>query len=361
MLKVLQPDMPKASEMLPFLEAMDASKEYVNGGPFVRQLEAKIGMGRGVQTVAVANGTAAIEQALRSLGLPPDSPVLVPAVTFSGTGLAVLRANLRPLVVDVDPITWQLSVETAEKWLMSGLSPSAPWKRIRAVVPVAAFGVPVDSFAWKDFAEKYGVHVVIDAAGSMTSQPPVSSRHVATCYSLHATKFIGAGEGGIVCTANVDHAGSLRDRICFGFGGTNAKLSEIHAAYALRALEPSRLEGKIFRAGILQGWYSKYMPKRPDLIMPPPLLDRTLMPVLMPSRETANEVIDRLDAAVIETKRWYAPYLNARPDLAPFVGHDDPMLVANMLSARLIGLPFHSFMDETDVKRVCSIVKGALQ
>lgn len=363
MLKVLIPCMPSPEALLPYLREMHSKREYVNRGPLVRELEAQIGAMHGLlgTTVAVSNGTVALEQALRALELPPQSLVLVPSVTFAATGLAVLSAGLQPLVCDVDPITWQLSIDTAEKWFYSGLSIEAPWRRIRAVMPVAAFGHPVDGEAWAAFGKKHNISVVIDAAGCLTTQKPPKSAHVATCYSMHATKFVGAGEGGLVCTVDVDTTIQIRDRINFGEGGTNGKLSEYHAAVGLASMNADFRHTKRCAAAAVFGYYLRHMPPHPDLIIPPFVEDRTIFPVVLPSAETARRAVQALCADRIETKRWYAPFLHERTDFQAYRASGETFIVANYLSAKLVGLPFHSFMSEPDVMHVCKVIKEALK
>ncbi len=113
---------------------------------------------------------------------------------------------------------------------------------VGAVMPVAAFGRPIDIAAWDRFRSSTGLPVVIDAAAGFDK---AVSGETPTVVSLHATKVLGTGEGGFVISRDSALIRDIRSRSNFGFAGTreacslaaNAKLSEYHAAVGLAALD----------------------------------------------------------------------------------------------------------------------------
>lgn len=345
-IKLLTPSMPSADELLPYLRQIDMAKVYVNGGGLVRRLESRCGQLLRLPTAAVSNGTLAIELALRALDLPIEAEAVVPAVTYVATGQAIVNARLVPYVVDVDARRWQLT-------------PSALYAQAtRVIVPVAAFGTPVDVEAWETVAEKTGCWIVIDAAGALLQQRPSAHPRVVTCYSLHATKAVGAGEGGLVASSDARLLERVRDLASFGIGGTNAKMSEYHAAVALASLDLDRLEAKRSTSFALEAAYVEHLPRSCTLQAGPMQTHRTILPVLLPPGAWAEPVLWRLHAAGIEAKSWYRPFLHERGEFAPYLQGAFP--VAEQLAQRLVGLPFHCYMSEADVERVCAVLSEVI-
>mgnify|MGYP003393897224 CR=1 FL=1 len=276
MIRVLVPDMPTAEDLLPYLELIDKKRVYSNIGPMVVELEETLAKITGAPVAVMSNGTLAIELALKSLYLRPQSPVLCPAFTFVATGQAIANAGLRPVLCDVDlDAAWQMTPEIAARAVHDSHLP------ISAIVPVAPFGAPVDADAWSALSRELGIPVVVDAAGALTTQVLPDDPWMVVAYSLHATKFIGAGEGGAVSTKNEVLMRRIRELLNFGPGGTNAKMSEYHAAVALASL---------VRAGKKRGgsswlWrqYHEAIAEIPGLSFQSALLrDAVLMPILLP-------------------------------------------------------------------------------
>ena len=353
MIRLLVPDMPTADELLPFLRQIDASKIYSNNGPLVRELEDCLSDLVRAPTVAVSNGTAALELTLRALRLPRGSAVLVPAATFVATGQAVSNAQLKPILCDVDSETWQLTPEGA-------IDAAQGWP-IRAVIPVASFGMPVGIDGWEHFARETRMPVVIDAAGAIAEQAVSTSSALITVFSLHATKFIGAGEGGAVSTVDRFLLQRVAAMASFGHWGTNAKMSEYHAAVALASLSPQRMTDKLQRAGAVAKAYVAGLSALPRLkLQRMPRADSTLLPVMLPPECSADEVQRRLEADGVQTKQWYRPFLE---ELQQFGGCPRPfkMPVTKMLRERMLGLPFHTGLTTDDVAHVCECLDKAMQ
>lgn len=347
MIALLKPDMPTADDLLPYLRRIDESKIYSNGGPLVRELEEHFGAFVGARTVAVSNGTVAIELALRSLKIPRGSAVLMPAMTFAATGLAAWNAGLRPVLGDVDPLTWQLTAETAMEAVRGC--------QVRAVLVVAAFGLPVPVRPWEIFAAETGVQVIIDAAGAIAEQEVSAQPLVLTTFSLHATKFIGAGEGGLVAGGNKSALARIAEMTNFGHWGTNAKMSEYHAAVALASSSVPSVNARMERARPMVNAYRAGLVSVPVTVQRPPRADATILVVKLPIGCTAAETYTALRNADIEAKQWYRPFLDERKQFAgcmrPF-----SLPVTSDLRDHAIGLPFHTSLTAADATRVCEAV-----
>jgi len=170
---------------------------WITMGPetlaFERELASYLGAD---QVVAVASGTVAIEIALRALHLAPGAAVLTPSLTFCGAVAAIVRAGLRPALVDVDAGTLLPTPATVAAAVRRVGRPDAMVVQHMAGHPAdvaelaAAAGLPVSQ-------------VVEDAAHGISARlrgTPVGGASHAACFSFYATKNLPIGEGGAIAT-----------------------------------------------------------------------------------------------------------------------------------------------------------------
>ncbi len=368
---LLVPQLPDARALLPYLRQIDRNHWYSNFGPLVRQLEARIGASfadagaRGVAIVTVSNATAGLELALRALGLPANAYVLVPAFTFVATATAVLSAGLTPICADVDASTWQLSPEIAEA--------ACKVADISAVLPVCVFGQSVSTGAWDAFHTRTGIPVVIDAAaafGNLLDPGP-------TCavFSMHATKPLSAGEGGFVATRSPVFAEAITQLSNFGINltrpnvapigvsttiGINAKLSEYHAAVGLASLDvwPQTVAR---RKGLFVE-YKEIMERRCGNSVrfqdAPADAIRSVLAFVSGDGRTRSNIEAALATRKIGTRRWYCPTVDQHPAFA----HIDhlPIITAHEIGDRVVGIPFHLFLDKVAMERVAGAIRAGL-
>jgi len=360
---LLVPDMPNADALLPYLRRIDNARWYTNFGPLAREFEAALSAcldaDKPPGLVSVSNCTSGLELSLLALGLTAGARVLVPSLTFVATATAVLRAGCIPVAGDVDPESWLLTPAIAKE---------ARKKRdIAAVMPVATFGAPQDPGAWDRFTAETGTPVVIDAAGAFGNQAVGSSNIVVV--SMHATKSLGIGEGGFVAARDQVFLDEVRRLTNFGIqlpsgivgqAGTNAKLSEYHAAVGLAALarwpESARVRrelGARYRYMLDLRCSNATRQRRPDDGV------YTIMTVSLPAGVDALKVMSSLQVANIETRRWYYPLIPDHPGLRRTeIAGDLPC--ARLLSGRILGLPFHATLSDEDIDRVCTMLARAL-
>jgi len=348
--------MPTADDLLPYLRLIDRARIYVNRGPLVQELEARLEQITGAPCVAVSNGTVALDLALKTLnidescdddGIAYRSFIAVPALTFSASGLSILANRLTPVLCDADD-HWQLTPQAVANHVTNL---RRHYRELEAVMPVATFGRPVDVRQW----EGYSVPIVIDAAGAFPQQEISRDPNVITCFSLHATKFIGCGEGGFVASHNKALIERVRDLSMFGEGGTNAKMSEYHAAVALASLD--QMEEKKKRTQQVADWYAKHVIQLPIMETTIWGATSTMLNLLLPIPVTPDLVNKLLDEG-IETKQWYRPYLDERAEFGPHEPGRFPM--TDHLREHLLGIPFHNFITEADVAHVCSTLRKLL-
>src|SRR5690606_34523177 len=118
---LLVPKLPDYAALKPYIEQIDASRHYSNFGPLIQSLEKRLAelfqrqTAHPMHVTTVSSATTGLELVLSSLGLPKGSRVLVPALTFVATLTAVIRANLVPVITDIDPDSWLLTPEIAQE------------------------------------------------------------------------------------------------------------------------------------------------------------------------------------------------------------------------------------------------------
>ncbi|GGL95631.1 3-amino-5-hydroxybenzoate synthase [Streptomyces fumigatiscleroticus] len=167
---------------------------------FARRFAAYVGTRHCVPT---DHGSSALLITLESLGLRYADPVLVPALTWTATATAVLRAGLVPVLADVDPATGCLdaSAVTAEPEL--GAVIAVHWACAMADVPaITAAAAPLGAPVIEDAAQAHGARWQGRPAGSLG---------VAGCFSMQHSKVLTCGEGGAVVTDDADRAGLLQE------------------------------------------------------------------------------------------------------------------------------------------------------
>jgi dTDP-4-amino-4,6-dideoxygalactose transaminase len=359
---VLRPLLPRVEAALPFLQRIDATRIYSNYGPLWDEfsvgmaawLGARAGAS-GVRVVPTSSGTTAIEMALAARALPGRTLCLMPSFTFIASAHAVCNAGLEPFLLDVDETDFVLTPSIAAAALASLPSPPA------AVLVISAFGAPPDVRGWTEFEATHGIPVVFDAAAAATSLRAIG--HQPLCVSLHATKVFGIGEGGAVITTDA----ALADRIVamtgFGFVGAervsslrggNYRISEYAAAIGLAVL--ADIDAKEARLLALGARYAKALrnsPCRPQAGAGTEWATMTLN-VVVPADRLAG-TLARLDARAVQWRRWWGLGTHHHPAFAALPR--TPLPVTEQLAPRVIGLPFHDDLTETDVARVVEALR----
>lgn len=211
---------------------------YING-PAVRAFQAHMEEYNDVKhVIPVANGTDALQIALMALDLQPGDEVIVPAFTYVSTAEVIALLQLKPVMVDVDPDTFNLTAEIME----AAITP-----RTKAVVPVNLFGQSCDLEPIMAVAKKHDLYVVEDNAQAIgadytftdgRSQKTGTIGHIG-CTSFYPSKNLGAyGDGGAITTNHDELAAKLRmvanhgqtRRYYHDAVGVNSRLDSIQAA-----------------------------------------------------------------------------------------------------------------------------------
>ncbi len=356
---VFAPHLPLAAAVLPYLEAIDRARRYTNGGPLLGELEAGLAEHFRLPpggVVCVANGTLALTLALAAREPARDSLCMMPSWTFVATAHAVVAAGLTPWLVDVDAQTWALTPALARRYLAA-----APGE-VGAILPVAPFGAPVDAAAWDAFALETGIPVAVDAAAGFDSARPGEAP---VMVSLHATKALGVGEGGLVASRDVALIEEVRRRASFGFdsdrtarvAAINAKMSEYTAAVGLAGLAawPRTLAAFAARRAA----YARALPNIEGIRRAPRTAGWISSTLMVRSEAVPADEIERvLTAHGIATRRWWGQGCHDHPAFADCPR--GPLPVTAALAASTIGLPLHLGLDGEDIARVASALGEAV-
>ncbi len=183
--------------------------------------------------IGVSTGLDALRLALEVLGIGSGDEVIIPANTFIATALAISAVNARPVLVDIDPNTYNIAPDLIE----AAITPQT-----KAIMPVHLYGQACDMKAIMDIAKRHNLRVIEDACqshGSHYNNQCTGTFGEIGCFSLYPGKNLGAyGDGGIVVTANkelADKVARLRNygqkqKYYHSEKGLNSRLDTLQAA-----------------------------------------------------------------------------------------------------------------------------------
>ena len=213
-------------------------------GPYVKKFEYKFSkFNKKKFGVAVSNGTAALEIAIKSLGLKKNSEVLIPSFSIISTTNAVLKNNLKPVLVDADLDTWNMNVEKTINKITS---------KTKAIIITHIYGLPVNLKKIIKVAKNKKIIIIEDAAeviGLKYNNKICGSFGDISTFSFYANKHITTGEGGMICTnikkyyekckslRNLSFSKSYFNRFDHDDIGWNYRLSNLQAALGCGQLE----------------------------------------------------------------------------------------------------------------------------
>ncbi|MET0933493.1 MAG: DegT/DnrJ/EryC1/StrS family aminotransferase [Mycetocola sp.] len=251
------------------LKAVFASTAFI-GGPDVAEFEQAYARLVGARhCVGVANGTDALELALRASGVTPGGEVILPANTFIATAEAVSRIGARPVLVDVDPV--HLLIDPAQVR-------SAVTEHTQAIVPVNLFGQVAPLELLEPIARECGAVLVEDAAqsqGASRHSRAAGSWGIAAATSFYPGKNLGAaGDAGAVTTNSDEIAARVRLLGAHGSSvkyqhdviGMNSRLDTVQAVVLNAKLR--RLEGWNDRRRAAAATYSELLGNRSGVTLP---------------------------------------------------------------------------------------------
>lgn len=208
---------------------------------FENEFSAYIGVRYGI---GVGSGTEAIHLALRACGVGSGDVVITVSHTAVATVAAIELCGATPLLVDIDPITFNMSPASLEECIKKHSS-----ARLKAIIPVHLYGHPADMPAILEIAKQYELYVIEDCSqshGAAINEKKTGTFGDIAAFSFYPTKNLGAiGDGGFVATNNEELSKKVRllreygwkNRYISEIPGTNSRLDEIQAAILLVKLQ----------------------------------------------------------------------------------------------------------------------------
>ena len=343
------------------VERVLSSAAYVQGED-VRLLEREFaGFCGAAHACAVANGTDALQLALRAYGVGPGDEVVTVANTFIATGEAILLVGAKPRFVDVDPASHTMDPAKLEAVITS---------RTKVVLPVHLYGHPADTTAIEEVARRHGLPVLEDAAqahGAEWRGRRAGALGHAACFSFYPTKNLGAfGDGGMVTSSDEGFVARVRQIANHGAGthrydnvvlGTNSRLDTLQAAILrvkLRHLEAWNAE-RAERAAA----YSRALAGVPGVVTPREKEGARsawhLYTVRVPRRDALAE---HLKSRRIGTAIHYPRPIHLQPSMGPAGGKPGDLPVSEQLSREVLCLPLYPELPLEDVARVAGEVRA---
>jgi dTDP-4-amino-4,6-dideoxygalactose transaminase len=361
---VTRPYLPPLEELIPYLEEIWRTRMLSNAGPFHQQLEARLREFLGVPNISlVTNGMVALEQVIDAAALKGE--IVTTPYSFVATTHAVRRAQLEPVFVDVKPDDLNIDPAKVEE---------AITERTSAIVAVHCYGNPCDVDALDAIAQKHGLTLIYDAAHAFAvryrGRGLLSWGDYATL-SLHATKALNTFEGGAIVTRAADDKRQIErqrnfgiiDEVTIGAVGTNAKMSEIHAAVGLVQLdhyaETRRLRGEVDRR------YREALAEIPGIealaIPPETEPNYSYFPVLVgPDFAVSRDALhETLCSRGLNGRRYFYPLLSNLPmyrDLPSAAPENLP--VANEAAAQILCLPIFPELSVEDQERILDVIRS---
>lgn len=359
---------------------------WLTTGPRVKRFEEDLAAFVGaLHAVAVNSCTAALHLAIEALGLRQGQSVLVPTMTFAATAEIVRYAGAVPVLVDCDPVTFNMDLEDAERRIATASEPVG-------IIPVHVGGLMMDMDAVAAFAERHGLWVVEDAAHALPAawrRPDGSWQRcgegtaAVTCFSFYANKTVITGEGGMATTADPALAERMRmmslhglshdawDRFSKGGSwdyrilapGFKYNLTDVAAALGIHQL--ARAEEMRQARERLARRYLERLANLEELELPPVPDGRMhawhLFPVRLRLEKLAidrNSFIAELKEAGVGCSVHWRP-LHLHPYYAETFGwRAEDLPAASAVWPRILTLPLFPAMTDAEHEHVVAVIQG---
>ena len=377
------------------LNINDRGKRYVNQvldtnrlsyGPFTKRFETEFAKAHQVEHAIFMNsGTSALQVSLAALkevyGYEDGDEVLVPATTFIATSNIVLQNNMKPVFVDVDPLTFNIDPLQIQEKIT---------KRTRAIIPVHLFGLPAQMYAVKTAAMIYGLQVIEDSCETMFAKlegKSVGSFGDFGCFSTYVAHLVVGGVGGIVTTnsdklaelarslmqhgrdniyTNIDQDDEADDKLLkamierrysFERVGYSYRATEMEAAIALSELEVA--EDNIARRRTNAKYLTCLLSDLEDLQLPviPEGYTHSFMmyPMVLNSQLNREDFLLHLERKGIETRLLF-PLLTQPVYLKMFPGLAEQYPVAQRLAKQGFFIGMHQGLRFADMEYIFEVI-----
>jgi UDP-2-acetamido-2-deoxy-ribo-hexuluronate aminotransferase len=354
--------------------------QYVMG-PEVYELEKKLAeYTKAKHCISCSSGSDALIMALMAHGIGEGDVVVTTPFTFIATAEAIKLVGAKPLFVDIDIDTFNLSPRLLEETLEAIASNQATIhsnicndiKDIKAIMTVDLFGLPADAAAINKIASKYGLIVIEDSAqafGGAIDGEMASNLADIGCTSFFPAKPLGCyGDGGAIFTNNDEIAAILTSIRVHGQGlhkyeniriGLTGRLDTIQAAVLLPKLEVLDTEIKQ-RQNVAELYTSKLSkiagittPSTPDGYTSA-WAQYTLM---AKDDEHRTQIMEHLKNNDVPTAIYYPIPLHEQKVFNSLGYAPEAFEVSSNVAKRVFSLPMHPYLQAEDIDKICKLIE----
>lgn len=355
---VTKSTLPPLEEYLKYVRDIFDSHQLTNQSRYAVSLERELAAFLGARTLlACANGTLALQLAIRHLGLAGKKVITTP-FTYVATVSALLWEGCEPVFADIDPGSLCLDPESVAETVRR--NPDAA-----GILPVHVFGNAADVEGIGAIAAAHGLKVLYDAAhafGSRLNGRSLFLHGDAATGSFHSTKLFHTVEGGCIVTPNPEDAAALALLRAFGHVndvhhclGINAKLSELHAAMGLALLPkvPDLIALRAEKTALYNALLGQESGVRTIALAPGLEWNHAYYPLIFASEASMQAALAALTAENIHPRRYFFPSLTALPYVKP-----QKCPVADDIAARILCLPLWPEMDNSIIEKTAALVRA---
>lgn len=361
---VTSPLLPELREFIPLLETIWESKWLTNMGSYHQKLETALEKYLDIEKISLfTNGTIPLLTAIQALDLKGE--IITTPFSFVATSHAILLSGLKPVFVDIDPITGNLDPAQIEKSITNNTS---------AIMPVHVYGNPCDTKAIKKIADTYKLKIIYDAAhafGVKVEGKSILREGDLSTLSFHATKVYNTIEGGALVSHDEEtkkKIDSLKnfgiiDEITVESIGTNGKLDEIRSAFGLLTLEKVD-EAIQKRKKIVEKYRSlldaisgiRYISDMPEVEH-----NYAYFPIFIDTAvfgKSRDDLYFALQKKGIHGRRYFYPLITSFPMYKNLPSaNKDNLPVAHRLAEEVLCLPIYADLSLEEVERIMSAIK----
>ncbi len=337
-------------------------------GPKLPEFEDKVAKYTGVKyAVAVNSGTSALHLIIRGLGIGNNDEVITTPFSFISSANCILFERGKPVFVDIDPLTLNIDAGSIEKRIT---------KKTKAILAVDVFGHPAEWDSLRGIARKHNLKLIEDsceAIGAEYKDKKAGTFGNAGAFAFYPNKQITTGEGGVVVTNSktlADLCRSMRNQgrakgscwLSHVRLGYNYRLSDINCALGIAQME--RIGGILAKRQNVAGRYERELNSLDEIELPYISQNVKISWFVYVIRLRENfrrrerdRILEGLRKSGIGCSNYFSP-IHLQPFYRQRFGYkkgDFP--ITESVSERTIALPFYTNLKETDINRVCRVLK----
>lgn len=358
MINVTKTDLPQLEEYVNYLNEIWESNWITNNGNFVQSLESELEKFLKTQNLlVVSNGTQALQIALKSLNIKDE--IITTPFTFVATTNAIIWENLTPVFADIDPETFNIDPDDVKRKITN---------KTTAILAVHVYGNPCYLDELQAIADENRLKLIYDAAHAFDveyNNDSVLNYGDISTLSFHATKIFNSGEGGAIVVKDDEllemvslmrnHGIKSEEEITFL--GTNAKMSELHAALGLCNLKHVKtnisLREKIYKR------YKNGLSEVEGINFQKIIASQynySYMPVCFENMEKRDEIYSKMLKIGIKSRKYFHPLLS-NFEYINSIAKSHNLTVAPNVADRVLCLPLYSDLEMEYLTSIIDLIE----